>query len=165
MMSIKEAGLQDLPVIQRLAHQIWPTAYADILSPNQLAYMLDKIYSLPCLQHQLIILKHQFILVFDDDEPVAFVSYSFDESNKATYHLQKIYLLPQLQGKGTGKFILNHIINSIRSSGGTSLELNVNRHNKARYFYEKLGFLVISETDIEIGHGYYMNDYIMKLEL
>lgn len=164
MLSIRSAGFEDLPVIQTLAKDVWPSAYDKILSADQLSYMLDKIYSLQSLQHQLAILKHKFVLVFEDNSPVGFASYSSkDESN--AYHLQKIYVLPQQQGSGTGKFVLNHIINSIRTAGAQSLELNVNRHNKAKSFYEKLGFKIVKEADIDIGHGYYMNDYIMKLEL
>ncbi len=165
MMLIQNAGLQDLHVIHTLAHQIWPVTYAEILSPDQLSYMLDKIYSLSSLQHQLNILHHNFILVLDDTKPVAFASYSHEEADVACYHLHKIYVSIKLQGTGTGKFILQHIIDAVRLSGGTSLSLNVNRHNKARYFYEKFGFHIISEADIDIGHDYLMNDYIMKLEL
>ncbi len=164
MLSITNAGFEDLQLIQKLAYETWPSAYGDILSPDQLSYMLDKIYSLNSLQHQFAILKHTFILAFNDENPVGFASYSANE-NSDSYHLHKIYLLPQQQGSGTGKFILNAVINSIRIAGANSLDLNVNRHNKAKTFYEKLGFKVIKETDIDIGHGFYMNDYIMKLEL
>ena len=164
MLSIRNAGFEDLQLIQKLANEIWPSAYGDILIPEQLAYMLDKIYSPNSLQQQFAVLKHTFILAFDDDNPVGFASYSTNE-NSDSCHLHKIYVLPQQQGSGTGKFILNKIIDSIRFAGAKSLDLNVNRHNKARSFYEKLGFKIVKETDIDIGHGYYMNDYIMKLEL
>lgn len=164
MLSIRSAGFEDLPLIQTLAKEVWPSAYGKILSADQLSYMLDKIYSLPSLQHQLAILKHTFILAFEDDWPVGFASYSPKENSNA-YHLQKIYVLTQQQGSGTGKFMLNHIINSVRTVGGKFLELNVNRQNKAKFFYEKLGFKIVQKTDNDIGHGYYMNGYIMKLEL
>ena len=29
-------------------------------------------------------------------------------------------------------------------------------------FYEKLGFQIIKEEDVDIGNGYFMNDYIME---
>lgn len=44
----------------------------------------------------------------------------------------------------------------------TVLELNVNRQNKARIFYEKFGFVIVEEKDIPIGNGYFMNDYVMQ---
>jgi ribosomal protein S18 acetylase RimI-like enzyme len=43
--------------------------------------------------------------------------------------------------------------------------VNVNRHNKALHFYEKYGFKIIREEDIDIGEGYFMNDYVMELKL
>jgi hypothetical protein len=43
--------------------------------------------------------------------------------------------------------------------------LNVNRYNKARFFYEKFGFKIIDEVDISIGNNYFMNDYVMELNL
>jgi ribosomal protein S18 acetylase RimI-like enzyme len=43
--------------------------------------------------------------------------------------------------------------------------LNVNRYNKARFFYEKLGFVIMKEEDIDIGSGYYMIDYVMEKKL
>jgi len=41
----------------------------------------------------------------------------------------------------------------------------VNRQNNAKNFYEKLGFVVIKEEDIDIGNGYFMNDYVMEMML
>jgi hypothetical protein len=41
----------------------------------------------------------------------------------------------------------------------------VNRYNKAKDFYEKAGFKIIETVDIEIGNGFYMNDYVMELPL
>ena len=65
-------------------------------------------------------------------------------------------------GKGTGKFVIDHIIKEIQQQGASALQLQVNRHNKARSFYEKIGFTVIEEADFDIGNGYFMNDYVME---
>ena len=45
------------------------------------------------------------------------------------------------------------------------MELNVNRNNKALKFYEHMGMRIVRERDFPIGNGYYMNDYIMELEI
>jgi ribosomal protein S18 acetylase RimI-like enzyme len=60
--------------------------------------------------------------------------------------------------------LLYHIIGEIKKTGATSLQLNVNRHNKALHFYEKQGFKIIRKEDINIGSGYFMNDYVMELK-
>jgi GNAT superfamily N-acetyltransferase len=163
MKPIRPADYNDLPIIHDLAHKIWPDAYSQILSPELMAYMLDKIYSLSSLQNQFINLKHNFILVFNENIPVGLASFSTKENNNLIYRLHKIYLLPNQQGKGTGKMLLEHIINFAKAAGATSLELNVNRHNKARNFYEKRGFIIKAEEDIDFGQRYFMNDYIMEL--
>lgn len=162
MIEIKRAGINDLDTVHNLAHEIWPTSYLDILGQAQLDYMLDKIYSLPSLEHQYNTLKHNFILIFDNEIPVGFSSYSPHE-DAAVYHLNKIYVLPDQQGKQLGKKMLNYIITKIKIAGATSLQLNVNRLNKALHFYEKQGFKIIREEDIDIGSGYFMNDYVMEL--
>lgn len=162
MIQIKPVEIPDLVIVQKLAHDIWPSAYLEILGRNQLDYMLDQIYSLPSLERQFSILKHQFILVFASGIPVGFASYSAHD-NPFVYHLNKIYVLPEEQGKNIGKQILDYIITEIRIAGATSLQLNVNRHNKALNFYQKAGFKIIREEDIDIGEGYFMNDYVMEL--
>lgn len=45
------------------------------------------------------------------------------------------------------------------------MELNVNRNNKALQFYEYMGMRKLREGDFPIGNGYYMNDYIMGLDI
>lgn len=164
MIIIKPAGVNELQVIHQLAGEIWPYAYGEILSVPQLEYMLEKIYSLSSLQNQVTVLKHQFIIVLQNAIPIGFASFSLHEDEPAVYHLNKIYVLPQQQGKNIGKQILDYIINEIKNSGSESLQLNVNRNNKAIHFYKKQGFTIISEEDIDIGEGYFMNDYVMELK-
>ncbi|MEO6837877.1 MAG: GNAT family N-acetyltransferase [Ginsengibacter sp.] len=164
MISIRKAEKDDLFTVHNLAHEIWPFAYGEILGINQLDYMLDKIYCLPSLEHQYNILKHHFILVLDNEIPVGFASFSPQE-NPAIYHLNKIYLLPSQQGKNIGKKIINYVCEEVKKAGGRSLQLNVNRYNKALHFYEKQGFKIIGNEDIDIGNGYFMNDYVMEMVL
>ncbi|MDQ2862432.1 MAG: GNAT family N-acetyltransferase [Bacteroidota bacterium] len=163
MKLIREAVLGEISTIRDLAYSIWPSAYGTILPKQQLDYMLDKIYSLASLQTQFEEHFHSFILLFDNTVPAGFASFSEKENNGYGYHLHKIYVLPDQQGTGSGKMLLNYIINIAKTNNATSLTLNVNRHNKARYFYEKQGFTIKDKVDINIGNGYFMNDYIMEL--
>jgi ribosomal protein S18 acetylase RimI-like enzyme len=41
----------------------------------------------------------------------------------------------------------------------------VNRANKAKFFYDKLGFTIRKEEKFDIGHGFFMDDYIMELKV
>lgn len=164
MSEIKIASQKDISTIHQLAHQIWPVAYGDILSENQLNYMLELIYSEEALTHQMNQLKHRFILVMNDGTPAGYASYSPHTEDSTKYHLHKIYVLPQEQGKNLGKNLLNFVLEKIQKEGAQELRLNVNRYNKAVHFYQKQGFTIIGKEDIDIGNGYFMNDYIMSLQ-
>jgi ribosomal protein S18 acetylase RimI-like enzyme len=162
--AIRFAGTDDINIIGFLAQQIWPSTYKKILSEEQLNYMMNLFYSPGSLQEQMIDKKHSFLIVEENEEPIGFASYStIDEPG--IYKIHKIYVLPDQQGKGLGKLVINFIIDNIKESGARALQLNVNRYNKAKFFYEKLGFEVIREEDVDIGNNYFMNDYVMEKKL
>ena len=165
-MEVKKVGIEAIPVIQSLAHTTWAVAYKNILSDAQMSYMLEMSYSTAALQDQIENQQHQFILILVDDIPAGFASYSLKPDNTGrTFKLHKIYIDPGQQARGIGKTLLNYIRFDIISHGAKQLELNVNRQNKALGFYKKMGFTIIAEKDISIGNGYFMNDYIMRLDL
>ena len=83
---------------------------------------------------------------------------------KATAHkLNKLYVLPSAHGNGSGKALLNKAIEVSKAEGSSSLFLQVNRHNNAYTFYVKNGFIKEQEFKLDIGNGFYMDDYIMRL--
>lgn len=166
MLEIKRAGSESIPVIQSLANTTWAVTYREILSPEQMNYMLDMIYSADALRDQIENQKHEFIIIYYEEKPVGFASYGIkDKSNKNVYRLHKIYVEPSQQGTGSGKTLLNYVLFDITARGAKSLELNVNRQNNALGFYQKMGFQIRESKDIPIGNGYFMNDYILRLDL
>lgn len=160
-LSIRPADLDDINIIGFLAQQIWPKTYGDILSPEQLQYMLNLFYSPASLRRQMLEDRHQFLILEEAEEPIGFASWGVTPE-PGVYKLHKIYVLPGQQGKGLGAMILQFIFDDIRPEGAVRLQLNVNRYNKARQFYEKMGFVVVKEEDVAIGNNYFMNDYVME---
>ena len=61
--------------------------------------------------------------------------------------------------------MIDHIINTIKAQNISALRLQVNKRNKAKDFYEKIGFTVLYEFDFPIGNGYVMDDYLMEKKL
>ena len=163
-MIISEVKTEQLSIIQDLAYKIWPSTYGEILSKIQLDYMLDKFYNLNYLQNQLENGQH-FILISNENVIVGFASYEFNFENSNKTKVHKIYVLPEIQGKGVGKILMDFIKNKAVEKTNSGLLLNVNRFNKAIIFYEKYGFINVSLIDIEIGNGYLMQDYILELNL
>lgn len=158
---IRPAELDDINLIGYMAQQVWPVAYQEILQPEQLQYMLNLFYSPGSLKQQMTTNHHQFLIAEHGSEPVGFASFSQLE-DPDIYKLHKLYVLPGLHNKGIGKALLESVVDSVNAIEGKKLQLNVNRNNKARHFYEKHGFTIIGEEDIDIGNGYYMNDFVME---
>jgi GNAT superfamily N-acetyltransferase len=105
-----------------------------------------------------------FLLLYDGLEPIGFAAFSVKEEPEQVYKLNKLYLLAERQGAGLGKLLLDTVEEKVRARGARFLDLNVNRHNKAKTFYERCGYQVHQEEDIPIG-PYWMNDYIMRKPL
>ena len=162
MIVVKKVGTESIAIIQHLANITWAVTYSEIIEPQQLHYMMGLIYSKTSLQKQ-IEKGDVFIIAYNNEKPVAFASYSAKENNPHIIKLHKIYILPNQQGKGIGKLLINYIVEDIKPC--SILQLNVNRHNNALHFYQKLGFKITGEEDIDIGNGYFMNDYLMELKL
>ena len=161
-MTIRKASSADASLIRDMAYEIWPETYSQILSKDQLEYMLGLFYNEQKLKTE-IEQGVEFILIYEDVQPAGFAAFSKTEPE--VYKLHKIYVLPSQQGKGTGRFIIDEVIKAIKQVGAMALQLNVNRNNNAKLFYEKLGFVVIREEDIDIGNGYFMNDYVMEKKI
>ena len=165
MYSIRKATVKDCQLIQELASQIWEPTYGAILSPEQLVYMFDMMYSLENLRIQMEEHHHQFFLIYADGIPAGYLSIETVEDH--LFEFQKVYSLPALHGSGIGRFIIEQGINYLKSihPGSFTIELNVNRENPAYGFYKHMGFYQYATRDFPIGNGYYMNDYIMRMEV
>ncbi|MEO6522612.1 MAG: GNAT family N-acetyltransferase [Mucilaginibacter sp.] len=163
-MTIREATIDDVETIRRIAEQTWWPTYSPILGTEQISYMLGILYSVEKISGQILNAEQTFILLLEDEQPVAFAAYSPREDAPEIYKLHKLYCLPQTQGKGYGKVLIDAVIQRVLLAGKQVLDLNVNRYNNAKSFYEKMGFKVAYEEDISIG-PYWMNDFVMRKEL
>lgn len=165
MLTVRVAAAEDRALIHEMAAKVFPLTYKDILTPEQNAYMMEWMYSLENLRKQMEEEGHVYLIGYDDDKPMGYVS--VQREGEDLFHLQKIYVLPEFQGKHCGSFLFREAEKLIKSlhPGPCAMELNVNRHNKALLFYERMGMHKVREGDFPIGNGFYMNDYIMGKEL
>lgn len=161
--TIREATLNDIPAITQLAEKTWWPTYSPILTPEQIRYMLDNIYSESSLRNAIESEAQKFLLLYENDSPHGFASFGIRPDAPDVCKLHKIYVLPEDQGKGYGKKLIEQVIRLVKEKGKHILDLNVNRYNPARAFYEKMGFRIIREEDVPIG-PYWMNDYVMRIE-
>ena len=166
MHTIEKVSLESIPLIQKLSGEIWRKVYQKLISMEQIYFMQNLMYSTESIKNQIINLNHTFIILSSESIPVGFASYSVKSTEEpSTFRLNKLYLQPELHGKGLGKAMIQYIIDEITPLGAAYLELNVYKKNPTIEFYKKYGFIITAETVIDIGNGYVMDDYIMTLDL
>jgi GNAT superfamily N-acetyltransferase len=161
-LSIRKATQHDIAVIRNIAHQTWPVAYKDILTPEALNYMLEFFYSEEALLQQMN--DGQLFFIADlSNTAIGFGSVS--SYDPATFKLNKLYVLPGIQKTGAGKALMNYAVDLARSQAASSFILNVNRFNSARFFYEKRGFKVLKEENVDLGNGIVQEDFLMGINI
>lgn len=163
MISIKPTD--NYKAIQDIAGKTWPVTYGPILSSEQIQYMFSMMYDLEALKSQAEIKNHHFIIAEEEGSFLGFASFEHNFQNESKTKIHKIYILPETQGSGIGKKLIQYITEKSKIENQEFLSLNVNRYNKALDFYIKIGFEKIAEEDIEIGNGYLMEDFIMEKKL
>lgn len=164
-MNIIEATKDHIFIIKSLSDRIWPHTFQEILSKEQIAYMMEMMYSQDSLEKQMEN-GHHYLLAEEDGEYLGYVSYELNYNNSDITKVHKIYILPSLQGKGIGHSFIDTAAKIAKDNDNTELSLNVNRDNaKAINFYERMGFKIIKSEDNDIGCSYLMTDYVMNKKL
>jgi len=164
-MNIIEATKEHIFIIRSLSDQIWPNTFREMLSEDQIAYMMNMMYSQDSLEKQMEN-SQQYLIAEENGEYMGYVAYELNYQNSSITKVHKIYILPSLQGKGIGHFFIDTAAKIARDNNNTELSLNVNRDNaKAIHFYEHMGFSIVKREDNEIGCGYLMTDYVMNKKL
>ena len=204
--NIAKATGEDIMCIHDMAQVVFRHTYREILSPEQMEYMMDWMYSPANLQKQLDE-GHVYYIAYRDGKPCGYVSVQPEgiaDDGRLLFHLQKIYVLPSEQGHGLGRALFDRAVAHVREAAlarevsyvqevahmqevahacevaggcteecvegcvegcGVRIELNVNRNNPSIGFYHHLGLRILRQGDFHIGNGFYMNDYIMGLEV
>lgn len=165
MFSIRKATTNDISLIHEMAWVVFPHTYKEILTPEQIDYMMEWMYSEDSLHKQMEKDGHIYYLAFKEDDPAGYLS--IQPEGEHVFHLQKIYVLPSFQGMKLGKQLFEQAIKAIKElhPAPCQMRLNVNRQNKALAFYERMGMVKVDEGDFPIGNGYYMNDFIMGMDI
>ncbi|WP_461533526.1 GNAT family N-acetyltransferase [Sinomicrobium sp.] len=160
----QKISIRGIALIRDLAKRTWPSTFKDILSPGQIEYMLNMMYSEEALKKQIEVLGHRFFIAKEYDKVLGFISCEERyEGDKTKIH--KLYVLPETQGRGVGRVLIDCAKDVARKAGDHILSLNVNKYNPAIRFYEKIGFTTVAEEVIDIGKGYVMDDFVMECQI
>ncbi len=155
-MTLRRASEADIPLIRQMAERIWWEHYPSIISEDQIAFMLELIYSDSALQRQMKEEGQVFWLPEKNGQALGFLAISQKESGE--YFLHKFYL--DTRERGLGTIIFELLLAQYPDL--QELRLRVNRRNfKSVNFYFKVGFRIEYCIDTPFGGGFVMDDFQM----
>ena len=162
-MEIRPATEADISLLRDLAEHIWRECYPDIITHEQIEFMLCWMYDEDEIRRQLAA-GVPWAIVEQDGAPAGFLSWQREDDGRVK--ISKLYVLPQHQRRGIGRQMIDHISGQARAIGASALWLQVNKRNgRAIGAYLKAGFHVEKEVVFDIGGGFVMDDYLMAREL
>jgi GNAT superfamily N-acetyltransferase len=162
-LTIRTIGSSELHLVTELSAQIWPIAYKEIITQEQIKYMLNTMYSQQALEQNLID-GHSFLVAERDGNPVGYAGYQVNFPRLDFSKLHKLYVLPEIQHSGVGGELFNAVVTASKNEHCKHLILQVNKINPALQFYHKKGMYIHEEAVFDIGNGFVMDDYIMRLD-
>jgi ribosomal protein S18 acetylase RimI-like enzyme len=154
-----------LSEIQKLAHAIWHEHYPGIISSEQIEYMLREGYSLEALQRESTQEAIRYDRALVEGALVGFSAYGpHPDANALVLH--KLYVEAAQRGRGCARKLVEAASEHARANSLVRVILRVNKHNRvAIAAYERMGFSNQGSIVSDIGSGFSMNDYLMKLDL
>lgn len=141
---------EDLPNVKNILLTTWKDAYSFIPEKDILSHF-EKFYN----QEELIeILKDPFskgIIAEVDSIPAGWMKLFEDHINKK-FFISSLYVLPEFQGFGLGKKLLNEAYSIAKEKLFNKVWLGVMKQNvKALEWYKKLGFMFVEEEPFQMG--------------
>lgn len=162
---ILSATETDLPAIAELAGVIWRACYPEIISREQIEFMLLRMYAPDVLCDEMRSQGIHFFRLLVDGQIAGFASIG-PTKTASEMKLHKLYLLPELHGRGFGSRLLKHCAVEAHRLGARRLILAVNKRNaKAIAAYQRNGFTIAESVVTDIGNGFVMDDFIMVKDL
>lgn len=167
---LKSVDKEKISQMAEFAGSIFFEYYDSYLPAGQAEYMKNKFLSEKAIAEKISEnhdpkVNFEFAVDETTGEKTGFICYWIqkDEDGKNECYLDKYYLSSQFRGKGFGKQMMDHLKIFCVENQLKQISLNVNKYNKTVAIYEKLGFKNIRSEVNDIGNGYVMDDFVMRL--
>jgi diamine N-acetyltransferase len=150
---IRPAKEADLAVLAAVGRRTYVEHFADRWHGYDLEAWLDSQFGGPVLSEELKSPDITYDLAFVDGVAVGFAKTIRDQPVESAPHLrgrllQKIYFDAPMAGRGLGTALVREIIGRAERAGEPRVWLDVVKENtRARALYERLGFLVVGESN------------------
>ena len=104
MFTIRKATVADCELIHMMAKEVFPATYKDILSPEQLDYMMDWMYAPSNVRKQMEEEGHVYSIAYKENEPCGYVSVQQQEKALAGRSVRSSSVALHPQKAAGGRF-------------------------------------------------------------
>lgn len=154
----------ELREVADLAEKIWHECFPEIISEEQICYMVEKYQSFDAMKRQTEHEDYRYLAVRDNGEICGYIGVKPETNDR--FFLSKLYLRLDKRGRGIATIMLKKVFEEAALAGKNAVYLTVNKHNDhAIAVYKKTGFSVNDEIVTDIGSGFVMDDYVMEYKL
>ena len=162
--TFRDASHADIATIGALADCIWHACYPGMISVEQIRFMLAWMYA-PAKLAEDMQRGVRYELAMADGHVVGYLGHEL-QREKRVLQLHKIYLVPELHGRGAGQAMLAHVVQTAQHAGMHAVELGVHKtHHRALAAYRRAGFVVMESFVRDIGNGFVMDDHVLRYTL
>ena len=146
----------------QIANIVWSEHYVSIIKKEQIDYMLEIFQSEKAIKKQLSE-GYVYYILTDENENIGYIAYKINQNE---LFLSKIYLLKEYRGKGHAKNAVAFLVETAKENSCNKIQLTVNKNNtNSINAYEKLGFHKEYVQTIDIGKGFFMDDFVMEYDI
>jgi len=157
---LKPLGEDDFDILIDLVRRIWLPHYTPLVGIGTVEQILAGRLTHDNLRRYIGADDRGMELLWRDGVAIGYCSYAVHGDEMK---LEQLYLLPQHQGQGLGRMMMEHVESRARGFGSSAIFLQVNKSNaQAIGVYEKSGFTLREAVVIDIGNGFVMDDYILE---
>ena len=160
---LKITHICDIQKLAVLASAIWHEAFADILSPEQIDYMIEKFQSFGAIKTAIDKDNYEYFFISDE---TGITGYTGIQQKDDKLFLSKLYIAKENRGRKIASEAFLFLEELARKRNLKSIWLTVNRNNThAIEVYKSKGFSIIRTQITDIGNGFVMDDYVFEKNL
>lgn len=158
----------DLDDLASMAKRIWHDYFPPMIGQEQVDYMVGKFQTADAIRHQI---KEGYRYFWIEahyetgDARMGYLAYRHEPAT-ASLFVSKFYLEARARKKGVGWAAQRGLEEEAGQLAAGTIWLTVNRENHAAIeTYKGWGYKIIKEQMVDIGDGYFMDDYVMEKRL
>lgn len=159
----KVVNNEDIKELAQTAKIVWHEAFKEILTPEQIEYMIKKFQSYEALSVAINKDNYEYFFIKDNNMVIGYTGLQKQENK---LFLSKLYILKEYRGKNIATKSFEFIENLAKEKGLKSIFLTVNRfNNHAINVYKHKGFINVKSQVSDIGNGFVMDYYVFEKEI